>query len=137
MSVKRSISGPVLSLTVLTFTSMGFLAGAEVRMQPGQWEITEPVHNTYRAEQCFTREQVDQINRGPDFVWANTQAGECSVSDVKVNQNTISYSYSCSKQYPAARIEITYHGTTFEGSVTVKGRVESRIKGRRLSPECR
>lgn len=111
-----------------------------VDLDPGLWEITSQTNMSGRSmpastiTQCITNDSVvpqPQSGQG---------GGQCEVSDVEINGNTVSWSITCSTQGGAMNGtgEITYHGDTFEGisHMTMQGmEIQTEMSGKRIG-EC-
>ncbi len=109
-------------IILFTATSISFAEPAP-DMKDGKWEITTKTEMpgmpmqmpAVTSTQCLTKE---------DLVPQNSQqggGGECKVTDVKVEGNTVSWTMHCSGQGGEIKGsgEITYSGDSFKGKMNI------------------
>ena len=134
----------LLAISIVLLTSFSIsIAGSELNMQEGKWEITTktemagmstsmpPVTRT----QCLTKK---------DFVPQDSQQGEeCKVTDTRVVGNTVTWTIKCYGHGGAATGtgRITYSGSSFEGTFEMIAdqsniRIISHMSGHRLG-DCK
>jgi hypothetical protein len=132
--VKRSI---LLSLAALLLLATPSAWGAE-RMKDGQWEMTSLVRgHSQTSTHCVTPEELKAVNGTPAefraFIEGTTKAAHCTVENLKMEGNTVSYTSTCAKI--STDSTTTYHGDHFEMVMDTKGGAHSatrQIKARRL-----
>lgn len=132
-----------ISVTLL-FAFVGassVFAGAKINMQEGRWEITSEVKMPGMSlppathTQCITKS---------DLVPQKSQPGqECSITDVEINGNTVTWTMICSGGGGdvTGTGRITYSGDRFSGAVRMNMpggsmQVTTQMEGRRIG-ECR
>ena len=129
------------SIILLTAISISF-AGSVPNMKAGLWEITvktempgmemPPMKHT----QCLTKK--DFVPQGPQ------QPGqECTVTDVKVDGNTVTWSIQCNT--PGGKMKgtgkTTYSGNSFKGTMVMSMpqanmKITTHMNGKRIG-DCK
>ncbi len=108
------------------------------RMKPGMWEFTSTAEGeTHKFKRCITPEETDRINDDTKSARDNAAkraAGDCTLTDFKVDGNTVTYAKVCGKT--SVRSTTTYHGDTFEVDLKTKAEgaaeVASHVTAKRL-----
>ena len=132
-----------ISLIIVVNAAAVSLAGSELNMQEGKWEITTkvdmpgmPVNMPPNKNiQCLTKE---------DIVPKSSQPGqECSITQTKVVGNTVSWTMQCKSQGEEMKGngKITYSGSSLEGTIKMimsQANMEmiSHISGNRIG-DCK
>jgi len=126
---------------ILLFSASTVLAGPDVNMKEGLWEITSGVKMPGMSmppsthTQCITKD---------DLVPQKAQPGqECQATDVQYKGNTVTWKIECSGQsgVMTGTGGITYNGDSFVGQVeiTMPGqgmKMTTHMKGRRIG-DCK
>jgi len=138
-----------LAVTIIGVFLWGTFAFAGVNMHQGLWEITTememqgmPMKMPARKHtQCLTKENMLKTMVPKE----QTQEEECKITDTKIRGNTVTWVMKCSGE-DAMEVtgKITYHGDTFEGTITMisndpeedKMKMINHISGRRIG-ECK
>jgi len=128
---------PLLSLLALGLTSTSPLLAAE-RMKAGNWEFTTTTdgQGTRTFKKCMTPEDAKSVNGDEKTgrAAAEKSAGQhCALKEYKIVGETVSYALACDTA--AIKSTATYHGDSFEGTMTTQrgGKdATTRVKGRRL-----
>jgi hypothetical protein len=131
---KRSI---LLSLAALLLLATPSAWGAE-RMKGGQWEMTTLVRgHSQTSTHCVTPEELKAVNGTPAelraFIEETTKAAHCTVENLKMEGNTVSFTSACGKT--SVDSTTTYHGDHYEMVMNSKGGAGStarQVKARRL-----
>ena len=102
-------------------------------MKEGNWEVTTILKNAelgigfppFTSTQCLTAK---------DIIPNTNQPGDemCKVKSSKVSGNTVTWELDCNENesgYTGGSGSITYSGTTFKGTMTIKGEVGDLISG--------
>jgi len=134
-----------LAVTIIGVFLWGTFAFAGVNMHQGLWEITTememqgmPMKMPARKHtQCLTKENMLKTMVPKE----QTQEEECKITDTKIRGNTVTWVMKCSGE-DAMEVtgKITYHGDTFEGTITMisndpeedKMKMINHISGRRI-----
>jgi Protein of unknown function (DUF3617) len=111
---------------------------AQERMKNGQWELTITSEGKSSTNaHCIPPDQVSMGNGSSEKVRATMEKGaaaiHCTLQDLKVDDNTISYTYSCPTT--KTKSKTTYHGDSYESEIVSirDGKEHTRqVKGRRL-----
>lgn len=110
-------------------------AGSSVNMNPGLWEISSQVKMpgmdmpASTTTQCITKDSlVPQANSGQ---------GQCEITDVRIQGDTVSWSISCDGQggVITGTGESTYYGDTFEGTSRMRTQgmdITTTMSGKRI-----
>ena len=139
--------GLIISTLVLAFL-WGSLAFAGVNMREGLWEITTKMKMegmpmpmpARKHKQCLTEENMVKA-----MVPKEDEQQECKVTDQKVTGDTVTWTVKCTgKEAMEMRGKTTYHGDTFEGTMTMVSADPKReqmkmtvdISGRRIG-DCK
>ncbi len=125
--VKRSI---LLSLAALLLLATPSAWGAE-RMKGGQWEMTSLVRgHSQTSAHCVTPEELKAVNGTPGefraYIEKGTKAAHCTVENLKMEGNTVSYTSACGKT--SIDSTTTYHGDHFEMVMNTKGGADSMAR---------
>jgi len=115
-------------------------SASKINMQDGQWEITTTTEmqgmpagmmKPYTFTTCLT--QKDPVAKQQDM------PAECKMQDMKTVGNTVSWAVVCPDS--SSKGSITYAGTTYDGQVESKIKVEGKemvskmtMKGKYLGP---
>jgi len=136
-----------LSVTIIALFLWGTFAYAGVDMHEGLWEITTkmemqgmPMQIPARKHtQCLTKTNMvkTMVPKEQD------KKEECKITDTKISGNTVTWVMKCSGE-DAMEVtgKTTYHGDTFEGTITMiskdpeEGKMITHISGRRIG-ECK
>lgn len=129
------------SIILLTAISISF-AGSVPNMKAGLWEITVKTEMPgmemppMKRTQCLTKK--DFVPQGPQ------QPGqECTVTDVKVDGNTVTWSLECTT--PGGKMKgkgtTTYSGDSFKGTMIMlmpptNMKITTHMSGKRIG-ECK
>lgn len=97
------------------------LAQAEIKMQPGLWEMTTKMEmqgmpgggGEFKFKQCIDKKNLVPQNK------QNPQQNQCKMSDQKVSGNTVSWKMQC-QQGMAMQGEITYSGDSMHGVLNMQ-----------------
>jgi len=134
-----------LAVTIIGVFLWGTFAFAGVNLHEGLWEITTkmemqgmPMKMPARKHtQCLTKENMLKTMVPKE----QTQEEECKITDTKIRGNTVTWVMKCSGE-DAMEVtgKITYHGDTFEGTITMisndpeedKMKMINHISGRRI-----
>ncbi len=123
-------------VTVLFLFSAG-LSFAAPNMDEGLWEITSTVNAPGMAGKSFTHTTCLTKEKA---VPQTAQSG-CTVKDVKIQGNTVSWTVVCQEGMSTSKGKVTYAGTTmdgvFESTVKTGGQtmtMKNTIKGKRIGP---
>jgi len=137
------------SVTIVGLFLWGTFAFAGVNMHEGLWEITTkmemqgmpmPMQMPARKHtQCLTKMNMmkTMVPKEQD------KEEECKITDTKISGNTVTWVMKCSGE-DAMEVtgKTTYHGDTFEGTITMiskdpeEGKMITHISGRRIG-ECK
>jgi len=140
----------VLAVTIIGMFLWGTFAFAGTNMHEGLWEITTkteiqgmPMQMPARKHtQCLTKENMlkSTVPKEQD------QKEECKITrDTKISGNTVTWTMKCSgKDAVKAVGKTTYHGDTFESTITMisndpeegKMKMIQHISGKRIG-ECK
>lgn len=134
---KRMLIG--FFVVVSVFCATAVYAGSGVDMEEGMWEITTKVKMQgmeippQTFSQCITKKDMIPQNNDPN------QQGNCTVSDVQTNGNTVSWTMVCKTEggEMKSKGKITYQGDSFTGESTseMMGMVMvSEMSGKRIGP---
>jgi len=135
-------------VAVIACTSLfwGTATFAGVSLHDGLWEITSSMEiqgmemmkmPSHTYTQCITKKNIVPQDEHDN--------SECKVTDQNIHGNTVTWSMKCSGQDAMKMTgKITYHGDTFDGTMTMISndpqsgpmRMVSHIKGKRIG-ECR
>ena len=109
----------ILAVAAVLVILTSQLAGAEVNMKDGLWEITTSIEmpgmpmamQPITVTQCLTKD-----NMVPE---PQEQGAACKVADMKQSGNTISWNVKCVSdgETMTSKGHITYSGTTFSGTI--------------------
>ena len=127
----------------------GTSALAGVNMHEGLWEITTkmeiegmPMKMPPRKHtQCLTNKNMLKTMVPKE----QAQEEECKITDQKISGNTVTWTMKCSgKDAMDVTGKTTYHGDTFEGTITMisndpgegKMKMINHVSGKRLG-ECK
>ena len=129
----------VLAAGVLA-CGVGVFAQAGPRVD-GRWEIkidmqmpgmTMPTQTT---TQCITPQQAaDPVKQIPP-TGPSGMAGDCKVSDYKVDGNKVSWKMSCEKERMTGTGEFVYAGATYTGTMSINTQGQTmtmKYSGKRL-----
>jgi len=138
-----------LAVTIIGVFLWGTFAFAEVNLHEGLWEITTkmemqgmPMKMPARKHtQCLTKKNMlkTMVPKEQD------KKEECKITDQKISGNTVTWIMKCSgKDAMEMTGKTTYHGDTFEGTITMisndpeegKMKMINHISGRRIG-ECK
>lgn len=143
----------VLALTIAGVFLWGTSAFAGVNLHEGLWEITTKTEiqgmpmqmpaRKFTHTQCLTKENMlkSMVPKKQE------QKEECKITrDTKISGNTVTWTMKCSgKDAVKAVGKTTYHGDTFEGTITTmisnkpeegKMKIIHHISGKRIG-ECK
>lgn len=133
----------MLSLVFMMMAAPG-RAGAEPNMQDGQWEITSTMNMPGMPAPMPPVKQTQCITKKDMVPQTQQKNQECTVTDTKINGNTVSWSVKCSAEGNdmTGNGNITYKGDTFDGTFIINMKVPGQgsmqmtqnMKGRRLGP---
>ena len=127
----------------------GTSAFAGVNLHEGLWEITTkmeiegmPMKMPARKHtQCLTNKNMLKTMVPKE----QAQEEECKITDQKISGNTVTWAMKCSgKDAMDVTGKTTYHGDTFEGTITMisnepdggKMKIINHISGKRIG-ECK
>lgn len=118
------------TLTLVILLAMVALSAAAVAapdMQPGQWAITTTMEipgmpmkmPPMTIKQCLTKEDI--IPKQSSNMGSMSKNSPCAVKNVATEGNKVIWDVECKgqRQQMQGHGEVTYHGTTMEGTVTV------------------
>jgi hypothetical protein len=142
------IKGIALAVTIVGIFLWGTSAFAGVDIHEGLWEITTkmemqgmPMQMPARKHtQCLTKKNMPKTMVPKE----QDQDEECKITDQKVSGNTVTWTMKCSgKDAMEVAGKTTYHGDTFEGTITMisndpdegKMKIINHISGKRIG-EC-
>jgi hypothetical protein len=108
------------------------------RLKAGNWEFTTttPGHGTHTFKKCMTAADAASVNDDEKTgrAAAEKSAGQhCALKEYKIVGETVSYALACDSATIASTA--TYHGDSFEGTMTTKREGKetiTRVKARRL-----
>jgi len=134
---KRMLIGFFVVMSV--FWATAIYAGSGVDLNEGMWEITTKVKMQgmeippQTFSQCITKKDMVPQNNNPD------QQGNCTVSDVQTNGNTVSWTMVCKTEggEMKSKGKITYQGDGFTGESTSEMMgmvVMTEMSGKRIGP---
>jgi rare lipoprotein A (peptidoglycan hydrolase) len=126
---------PVLSLLALGLASTSPLLAAE-RLKAGEWEFTTTVQGQAPRtfKKCMTSLDASSVNGDEKTgrAAAEKSAGKhCALKEYKIVGDTVTYALACDSS--AITSTATYHGDSFEGTMTAKREGKestTRVKGR-------
>src|SRR3954453_17469748 len=112
---------PLLSLLALGLSSSPLLAAE--RMEAGEWEFTTTTsgQGTHTFKKCMTPLDAASVNGDEKTgrAAAEKSAGQrCALKEYKIVGETVSYALACGSAAIASTA--TYHGDSFEGTMTTK-----------------
>jgi hypothetical protein len=121
------------------------IAGGQVNMKPGKWEITSamqmPGMPAGMSGMSITQTQCLKDDAPVPEDPSPTQQGNCQTKDVRVEGDTVSWKMICDSEEGkiTSSGRITYHGTSFEGAVqtNIPGQnleITNQLKGRWIGP---
>jgi hypothetical protein len=127
----------LLSLLALGLSATSPLLAAD-RMKAGEWEFTTTTsgQGTHTFKKCMTPLDAASVNGDEKTgrAAAEKSAGQrCALKEYKIVGETVSYALACGSAAIASTA--TYHGDSFEGSMTTKREgkeATTRVKARRL-----
>jgi len=121
------------------------VAGGQVDMKPGKWEITSSMQMpgmpsgmqamSFTHIQCLRSDEPVPEDPNP------TQQGNCRTQDMRIEGDTVTWKMVCDSE--AGKItssgRITYQGTSFEGEVQTRipgqnMEVTNQLQGRWVGP---
>ncbi len=135
----------LVMIILLMITSKSF-AGSVLDIREGKWEITTRVEMQgiqadlppMTSTKCLTGK--DSVPKSPDT------AQNCTFTNVKTDGNIVTWIMKCNEQVGGmeGRGKITYHGDTFNGTITMslkepgesKITMIQRLSGKRIG-ECK
>ena len=127
----------LLALLALSLTSASSVRAAE-RMKVGQWEFTTTT--TGQAPRTFKKcmnvldaSSVNGDEKSGRAAAEKAAGAHCALKEYKVVGDTVSYALACDTATIAS--STTYHGDSFEGTMTTKRdgkETSTHVKGRRL-----
>jgi hypothetical protein len=131
----------LFSLLLLGLSATSPLLAAE-RMKAGEWEFTTTTqgNGTRTFKKCMTPADAASVNGDEKTgrAAAEKSAGrKCALKEYKIVGETVSYALACDSAAIASKA--TYHGDSFEGTMTTKREGKestTSVKGRRLGA-CR
>jgi hypothetical protein len=131
--LKRLFTALVILLAAV---SLSFAASGP-NMREGLWEITSTTKMQGMSMPSYTHTQCITKN---DLVPKSSQPGqECTISDYKIEGNTVMWSIQCSTQGGDMKGtgRITYMGDSFEGTMKMKmsgsdPEMTTHMSGRRI-----
>ena len=89
------------------------------RLQIGQWEFTSTTRGeAHTFKRCVTPDEAGSVNGDTRSARAYAEkqtAGHCTITDYKVDGDTVSYAMVCGPR--TIRSTATYHGDTFESDL--------------------
>jgi len=138
-----------LTVTIAGIFLGGTFAFAGVNLHEGLWEITTKIEMSgmplkmpaRKHTQCLTKENMLNSTETME----QNKKEECKITDTKISGNTVTWVMKCSGEQP---MEVTgkntYHGDTFEGTITMisndqdegKMKMINHVSGRRIG-ECK
>lgn len=114
-------------------------ASPSVNMQEGKWEITTTFEMPGMPAGAMKPQTFTTCMSQKDYVPADKEQKDCTMRDVKVDGNTVTWSVVCKDS--AGKGRVTYAGSTFDGVVetTMKegGKeltAKMSMKGRHIGP---
>jgi Protein of unknown function (DUF3617) len=145
----KMLKKTVLATAIAGIVLLGTSAFARVDLHEGLWEITTkmempgmPMQMPARKHtQCLTKKNLLETMVPKE----QTQEEECKIIDQKISGNTVTWTMKCSgKDAMEATGKNTYHGDTFEGTITMisndpddgKMKIINHISGKRIG-ECK
>jgi len=110
-------------------------AGSGLDFNPGLWEVTSQIAMPGMRLPPTTSRQCLQED---DPVPSQGSGEQCTVSDVSVSKNTVSWTVVCSEEtgQTTGRGKVTYRGDSFEGRVELESQgmdMTMTLHGKRLS----
>ena len=128
----------------LSVTMFWGIAFGGPNMKPGKWEITTETEMTGMPMKmpAFTHTQCLKAESFVPQAGAQATNKDCTVSDIKVSGNTVSWKLSCSGK--SGRMKgtgkVTYKGDTMEGDMSMVMEdagieIKNKITGKRIG-EC-
>jgi hypothetical protein len=99
----------------------GTVFAAEHPQKPGKWQVKMQMEMPgmpfkmppITTEVCLTAEDL----QNPDKAVPNDQKSKCTVSDYKVNGNTVTWTIDCPKDKTHGTGEITYTDSSYTGTM--------------------
>lgn len=111
----------VLSIVVFALAVTTFAADSESHMKPGNWSITIQMDMPGMAmppmtfTRCITQEESEHPQPPAD-----KNAGDCKVSDSKLEGNTLTWKMNCEKQGMTGDGKITFSPESYTGEGHIK-----------------
>jgi hypothetical protein len=119
---------------VLAVWASPTLAGSEVDFNPGLWEVTSQIEMPGMTMPATTTQQCLKQH---DPVPQSGRNQDCTLSDVKISGNTVTWKVVCSGEEgrTTGQGAVTYSGNSFQGTVEMQSQGMDMImhmKGRRI-----
>ena len=124
------------------FLAASFAWAGGPNMKAGNWEVTTVIKSAdmgmafppFTSTQCLTAKDIIPLGEQPGYEG-------CKVKNAKVSGNTVTWEIDCKGNesgYSGGNGTITYAGTTFNGTMRIKGAegalVTGELKGKYLGP---
>ena len=110
-----------LGICVLTLAATTFADDASSTMKPGNWSITVQMDMPGMAmppvtvTRCITKEEAEHPQPPAD-----KSAGDCKISDYKLEGNTLTWTMKCDKQDVTGEGKITFSPESYTGEGHMK-----------------
>ncbi|HUP63275.1 MAG TPA: DUF3617 domain-containing protein [Thermoanaerobaculia bacterium] len=132
-----------LTLVALALLAVALPAVAQNPQKPGNWKITMEMEMEgmpfkmppFTTTVCLTEEDL----KDPNKAVPNDPKSKCTVSDYKIDGNTVTWTVDCPKQKTKGNGEITFTDESYSGwmKMTVEDNVmKTKYSGKWLG-ECR
>jgi hypothetical protein len=110
-----------------------------VNMQEGKWEITTTFEMPGMPADVMKPQTFTTCLSQKDYVPADKDQKDCTMQDVKIDGNTVTWSMACKDSSGKGRV--TYAGNTFDGFIETIMREGAKemnakmsMKGRHIGP---
>ena len=110
-----------------------------VDMQEGKWEITSTVEMEGMPAAMMKPQTVTTCLKQNDYVPKEQEQKDCTMKDVKVDGNTVTWEVVCKDS--SGKGTITYAGSTFDGTMLTMMKQEGKdmtvkmtMKGKHIGP---
>ena len=135
----------VLAAVMVAVLTGQVIAGDQINMKPGKWEITSSMQipgmpagmppMSVTQTQCLQKDELIPKDPGP------TEQGNCQTQDIRFEGDTVTWKMICESEEGKIVSSgwISYHGTTFEGEVKTRipgqdMEIPTQLKGHWIGP---
>jgi hypothetical protein len=135
----------VLAAVMVAALAGQAIAGDQINMKPGKWEITSAMQipgmpagmppMSVTQTQCLQKDELIPQDPGP------TEQGNCQTQDIRFEGDTVIWKLVCDSEEGkiTSSGRITYQGTSFEGEVKTRipgqdMEIPTQLKGRWIGP---